>query len=512
MLEKKYKVVLEHKRSTNIAFKTARLYRGYKPEPGYLYIIDAEENMSNIFGITDCAFLIINKTPQFIKGSEIKADFALLEGNFEKNDLLNEIFEIIQDLQNWDCMLKDALNDNIPISDFFLLGQRIISRTYMLIDRNFDVIAYSSDYPKYLKKYVDLEDDEIILRLPSVQANELLLDKEYHSAEKHKELFIYPSYPCEERFICINVFSGTKFLARMISPLKDENSLDEGDTYLFQHFANYVRVIYLKYTDDFLVRHQNDSLHMLFRTLLFNAHEIDRKKTENILNIYGWKNNHEYSIVKLQFIEGARWEINVNYICQQVEKEWLHSCAIRSDDCIIWIVNHRLNKINYLDDMFFKSLVYIIREYVCKAGISDSFNDFYNLTPFYSQAEVALAFGQERDSHFWYYRFNDYICDYMFEHLTGNFTSEQLCHKGLSVLKKYDEKNGTEYSNTLYHYIVCKFNITHAAQKLYVHRTTFIRRMERIKEISGIDIDNSDEILYLMISFKLMGNNNINLN
>ena len=38
-----------------------------------------------------------------------------------------------------------------------------------------------------------------------------------------------------------------------------------------------------------------------------------------------------------------------------------------------------------------------------------------------------------------------------------------------------------------------------------MHRTTFIRRLERIRNIADIDEDNMDELLHILLSFKLLG-------
>ena len=42
------------------------------------------------------------------------------------------------------------------------------------------------------------------------------------------------------------------------------------------------------------------------------------------------------------------------------------------------------------------------------------------------------------------------------------------------------------------------------ARELFIHRSTFLYRLERIKSILGTDLADPDEILYLMLSFRLM--------
>lgn len=48
-----------------------------------------------------------------------------------------------------------------------------------------------------------------------------------------------------------------------------------------------------------------------------------------------------------------------------------------------------------------------------------------------------------------------------------------------------------------------------AAEKLYIHRTTFCRRMDKIRELTGIDLDHADTILLLQLSFSLEEKMNI---
>jgi DNA-binding PucR family transcriptional regulator len=81
---------------------------------------------------------------------------------------------------------------------------------------------------------------------------------------------------------------------------------------------------------------------------------------------------------------------------------------------------------------------------------------------------------------------------------------EELCHEGLKALLDYDKKKKTDYTMTLLKYLEHDKNVTLAAKKMFIHRTSFIRRLDRIKKISGIDFSNKEDMLYLLISCKLI--------
>ena len=46
--------------------------------------------------------------------------------------------------------------------------------------------------------------------------------------------------------------------------------------------------------------------------------------------------------------------------------------------------------------------------------------------------------------------------------------------------------------------------MSQAANRLYIHRSTFINRMERIQELTRLNLDDYDTRLYLELSFRLL--------
>ena len=47
-------------------------------------------------------------------------------------------------------------------------------------------------------------------------------------------------------------------------------------------------------------------------------------------------------------------------------------------------------------------------------------------------------------------------------------------------------------------------NAVQSARELYIHRSTFLYRLERIRALLDSDLTDYDELLYLMISFYLL--------
>lgn len=59
---------------------------------------------------------------------------------------------------------------------------------------------------------------------------------------------------------------------------------------------------------------------------------------------------------------------------------------------------------------------------------------------------------------------------------------------------------GTQYYKTLECYVKCRYNAAHTAKELFIHRSTFLNRLERIKELTKLDLDDFASRLYVELS------------
>ena len=79
-----------------------------------------------------------------------------------------------------------------------------------------------------------------------------------------------------------------------------------------------------------------------------------------------------------------------------------------------------------------------------------------------------------------------------------------ICHEKLLTLREIDETQNTEYMKTLRVYLDNHLNAVQASKELYIHRSTFLYRLEKIKSILESDLDDTEELLYLELSFRLL--------
>ena len=81
---------------------------------------------------------------------------------------------------------------------------------------------------------------------------------------------------------------------------------------------------------------------------------------------------------------------------------------------------------------------------------------------------------------------------------------ELLLHPAIKMLTDYDKTHDSQLTETLRVFSEKGQNVTQAADALFVHRTTLFRRLQQIREMTGIHLEDQKEMLALQLSFYLL--------
>lgn len=499
LLKREYRVTEFGESANNLCVSAPRLLTPEKPRPDILYICEWNDMLPTLLQ-DGCSYLIIaDRVPNNL--IKFKASIAVISTKLTAMNLLYRVFELFEEIQDWDMALKDATHSPHSLADIFEIGQRMFHYPLALVDRHFNIVEHTQD--------LDLgfpdERRENGVKIPMEMVNELLLEPGFGGLETLDDVFSYPLETQEGRRICFNIHHGGQYVGRILANVSHGGT--PGLRYLFEHLSGYISSAYLCYTNDILVKRQNDKLHTLFKQMLTENSDVSEKTIKHILEPYGWELDHEYTVNLIDLTGHSSKDTVLPYLCAHLERDWRHSCAISNENEIIWIVNNTLSQLSQGGKSFSMSFVYLIRDFCCKAGISSVFNMEPSLFRYYRQAQIALKFGPQKHPHYWYYRFSDYLLDYAFSVLSNYMLAEEFCHPCIRRLIEEDRSEGSELVKTLYCFLACNFNTSQAAERIFVHRSTFIRQMKKIKELTGIDWNEAvdlDTVLWVLASFHFL--------
>ncbi|MDR1248634.1 MAG: helix-turn-helix domain-containing protein, partial [Treponema sp.] len=421
--------------------------------------------------------------------------------------VLEQTFSRFIALQDWDLRLKDAQFDAAGYAGLFKIVQEIFDRPFSLVDRNFFYVAYTADFLARTKLY---DNGYAPSQMTLERINELLMDGgEYYRISECREPFLYPSDPAPEQWLCFNIFNGSHYEARICALADTHTPNINGQLQLVAHFGGYIQKSLISTAEDLVARKQQDPLHQLVRNYFLGSADITEKAAAAVLEDALWHIDDTYFAVMFHIPDEQEFKYGSLYLCRRLENDFLQSCAIAHSPHIIWIINtsNAVEKsrktIMDIYGNLRQIITYIVREFNCKAGLSDPFANFLNQRHGYIQAASALRLGQKRDPHTWVYHFANYKTEYIVERITGELPGDCLIHPAVLTLRDHDRRYGTSFVKTLRELINARHNMTEAAEKLYIHRTTLIRRLEKMQDLAAIDFENPREQFHLAVSLEL---------
>ncbi len=81
---------------------------------------------------------------------------------------------------------------------------------------------------------------------------------------------------------------------------------------------------------------------------------------------------------------------------------------------------------------------------------------------------------------------------------------KKFVHPALWALKEYDKDKNNELIDTLEKYLSCNLNAVKTAEELYVHYKTVLYRLNRIKELTNLDIEDRGKMLEIEVGLKIL--------
>lgn len=193
---------------------------------------------------------------------------------------------------------------------------------------------------------------------------------------------------------------------------------------------------------------------------------------------------------------------SLSYLQHSLETLIENSKSIVYNDYIVIIASHAKKK------NFMESGLDQLKEYMQKAnlqgGVSECFQNLKDLREYYDQSLCALKAGTHLHQGETLYFYHKYDLFRIADSCAAKDNIMHYCHPSIFTLIEYDQKYQTDYTRSLYVYLISLGNLSESASKLRIHRNTMIYRIEKIQEILNVDLNSSDTVLHLHMSFKLL--------
>nr|WP_320026057.1 helix-turn-helix domain-containing protein [uncultured Acetobacterium sp.] len=505
-LIKKFAVKFEKKSDPVIGFMRPIFYETGLQISGTVVIIDDGGLKSLIESQNhgaDTLFLCIEKPNRSLKS--VEGTVMVVESDLSAVSLFNYLQDIYNRFDRWDERLNQIYYENGSFQDLIDCCEPILSEPILLIDKKFHYTAYSRSIEMIIGSTFM---DENKNSLPEV-VNDFISDSSFQALYDLPDIFDYAmvSPSGTDEMICKNVLDQNEYVGRFVIQLTNGNEMFVKIYVrtILAHLFNTADKLYQKYQSFDLKEVALNSLREPLVQMLLNEQSSDEQwikaASEN-----SWKITDHLQLI--QFRSNTRYAKNVytDYLSSEIENQWQGCVCLNFKERFLMLTNLDQFK-SGSDQNFYRQLPYFLRESLLVAGLSRVFTNASDLRAAYEQTEIALDFGTRNHPMFWTYRFDDYAFSHLLKNSPGIFEMHQVCSEKLLALRHYDVEKHTEYYQTLLVYFDCRFNAAAAAKKLYIHRSSFLNRLERMEELFKINLDSNDELLYLGLSMLIMERN-----
>lgn len=415
-----------------------------------------------------------------------------LENLEEIAEFMNDMQEIFDTADGWERKIHDLMLEHAGMERLLQVTSEFLQNPLTVIGLDFTFVAEAGS--KYLPPRARLYTDE---GLNVEYVNALLQNETYREMADTHETVMFPAYISGCRSMNRNLFVDKKATHRLI--------LTECRVEITQGVICVLDILSEKL--EFLLAHEEEEtdpdrdIEQIFVRVLSDR-TADYMQVSRELSELGWGGNHEYMCLILQITYLNQQNLSTKAISRYIKKKLGDSVSFLYQDEIV--VFFDLTRLGMNQEEVAGKLVYFIRDTYLKAGYSRVMTGHMNLRRQYVQAKTALDVGSRKKPYLWIHYFSQVAMTYILEQATKRLPGTMICHEGLLELKKHDEENQTQYMETLRVYLEQHLSATQAARELFIHRSTFLYRLDRIREILQSDLDDPEEIFYLELSFRLL--------
>lgn len=395
--------------------------------------------------------------------------------------VFNDIQKLFNRMDAWDGELRDELerDEDFDIRRVLAAGARGLGRSIGVSDhvlRTIFQVELCGD-PKG-KTVVQVEDNP---RHMSVKLSEQI--KEITRLERDIQVPYFSSYSYENgRVYCNNLypmgsFSGCVFIH------EDDKPFRESDIFLMNHFLACFRKAFWKY--------------------LQSCGQVESPAQRTLHRLLDHAPGDQEEALVLG--PGEAW------VCFQLREDRSSRPFIREymaamlngalPDTAFATVHHgvilgliRLGNGPEGDPMTLFEEALRRMGYV--GGVSNPFTDLDHLGDYMQQAGYAVENGRDSGKTLCY--FQDHALSYILDVCTREMPADALVPRGLTALLEHDRQRGTEYVHTLDVYLQNETHTTQTAGALYIHRSSLIKRLDKIQQLLGEDdlTDPDTRLLY----------------
>lgn len=408
----------------------------------------------------------------------------------EEIEVLNAVQQLYDTCDSWVGELRELMLSGGSVQQLLELSHEMFGNPLAVMGMDFTLIAEAGTE--------GLREEQCLFVNETINIeymNAYIQDETYMRSLEAIEPMILPAFIGGYRTMSLMLWTQEAIVYRVVVS-EVRGPLTEGQKCLLKEAAIYLEYLLLHAP----IASKRDDLDDICRSIVSDR-TADYMVMSSRLAAHDWSSRHEYLCMVIQ-LTSAEQDNTAGTICKYIKKEFQDASSFQKEKEIVSFFN--LTRMGLTEEEAESKLICFIRDSFLKAGYSRTMQGHMNLRRQYLQARIALDVGRRHKPYVWVHKFNQMVLPYLMEQCVRTLPGQMICHEHLLELKRQDEIHETEYMLTLKTYLEQNLNATQTANELYIHRSTFLYRLEKIKAVLQSNLDDPEEIFYLNFSMRLL--------
>ena len=486
-LEDKRSFTTYGKIGKGLTLEKVGFFTGAEAKDGQVYIATDPENLPPPRGKISSILLIIGVIDEpLIKAFETVFVFP---SGITIFDLHDDVQQIFARYNAWGDNLRHTLAAGSDVQAMIDLSTDIFQNPLILQDSNFTAVAVSSSYASNPSLAPIIDNKSIPY---------LMKSERFGGRNASDNQAVVPLRIISRPALYVNLYQQGRFQYRLMV-LELEGELHDSAAPLLEYLSNFIQLAIGFVVDE---SKESTSLSHLVKNILMGEFR-DPSYIQQRLSEFGWTPEDRLLCARVYADIPDFRNRTLHYMAGRLQEHMKKASVFEHDNAIVLFLKLEdfagdMKKIETL-------LTGFLQDNNLKAGLSNPFSGFDHFREYDVQAAAALELGPRIKPYILIHKFRDVTERFIIESCTKKLPASMICAPGLLKLKEHDREHKTDLYHTLFVYLKNNLRAVNAAKELFIHRSTFLYRLDRIRKITGLELENDDDQWYLLFSFKLLG-------
>lgn len=417
-------------------------------------------------------------------------------------NLCRDVLSIDAEMNHALLHLTKMVSKNRTFKDIVKYIAQVYNSTVSIVDNAYSVLAYADpvDAPpaklnnEYTRGWLDLSAVKILNRIDFLTPKVKTPEWKFYNIPQDADPSDTVGY--KRNNYCVIYINGNAAAAISIF---DDFDIDDYKL-KYMEAISYVLSSYMQ-KQEFYQLNRGAYFNHLMSIIISDLH-FDPDVMQNRLALSGYKLEEYKYMIAVERTENSDENAQLDSLGLYLKNLFPNSIYIILKNKLIYLMS--VKKIMYPEE--FAGVDKFLKSVDVRAGVSNPFKLLETVRIFIDEANEALEMGRQTDSERNIYLFENYHTLSVAKNLVQSCgrRPEMYLYPPLMELIDYDRDNGSSLVETLYEYLKDSKNPKAVYERLYIHKNTLYYRLDKIKQIMGVNYEAADVQMKINLTFAIL--------